>query len=138
MIIELLLATFSLFTIPAFGLIMIYFSLRDLINKSKKNKSFRDTINDWMTNTSDGFGFIAIIGLAVLIVGYFHATECGLQFELKSNGYYLVIYESEIDTHNGSSYEYPKYIDGPFSEIEVNKMLDECQTPYERFINLLK
>ena len=126
----------NLLLFPFIGMFMLYISIRILI-KIKKNRTYSEAIKKWVSLNEIG-GLFGLFGLLILFFGYYNATKCGLEFELKSDGYYLVIYESEIDTHNGTTHDWPNYIDGPFTKKERNKMLDECQTPLEKLIKLIK
>ena len=121
---------------PFLGIFLIYISIRIFI-KIKKKRTYSEAIKKWAGMEEIG-GFLGFFGILILFLGYCNATKCGLDFELRTDGYYLVMYDSEIDTHNGTTYDYPNYIDGPFTKKEINKMLDECQTPIEKFIKLIK
>ena len=83
----------------------------------------------------NGLGLLAFLGILIVVFGYFATTKCGLNFELKSDGYYLVRYESDVDTHMVGVIENTIYVDGPFTEKEVKKMLDECETPLKSLKN---
>ena len=57
---------------------MLYISIRMLI-KIKKNRTYSEAIKKWGSLNEIG----GLFGLLILFFGYYNATKCGLEFELK-------------------------------------------------------
>jgi hypothetical protein len=133
---ELILNIFSVLTFPFLGIYILYLSLKRF-RQIKKNLSYSNTIKKWMSLNEIG-GFLSFFGFFMLLLGYFHITECGLNFEKENDGYYLIIDKADIDTHLGGVYEKTIFADGPFTELEVKKILDDCKTPLQELINNLE
>ena len=66
-------------------------------------------------------GGLSFFGIFLLLLGYFHIIECGLNFEKENDGYYLIIDKADVDTHLGGVYEKTIFVDDPFTELEVKK-----------------
>ena len=75
------------------------------------------------------------IVIIVFLISFFYnfIFTCSMEFDEYSDGWYIVIEEGDIDSW-GNSHSHLNKADGPFTESEVQIMLNECKSIYQKLI----
>lgn len=79
-------------------------------------------------NKREIFFLICILSFCLLILVYEFYFSCGLEFKQYDDGWYRIDEKHSVDTHTGNNLsKYVKTNNGPYTQKQVDKMLEDCK-----------